>query len=74
VRQLDAEPARGTENGLACADVDLAIVDGESGGLGAFRAHVPISPNVPTPSLRFTRASAFLRKRMDCRINPGNGD
>ena len=27
MRQLDAEPARGAENGLALADVDLAAVE-----------------------------------------------
>ena len=29
MRQLDAEPARGAENRLAVADIDLAVVDGE---------------------------------------------
>src|SRR5262249_58271052 len=33
VRQLDVEPARGAEDGLAGADVDLAIVDEEGLGL-----------------------------------------
>jgi hypothetical protein len=32
MRELDAETARGAENGLAGADVDLAIVDRESLG------------------------------------------
>ena len=29
MRQLDAEPARGAEDGLALADVDLAVVEDE---------------------------------------------
>jgi hypothetical protein len=29
MRQLDAEPARGVEDGLAGADFDFAVVDGE---------------------------------------------
>src|SRR5579871_104520 len=36
MRQLDAEPARGAENGLAVADVDVAAVDAEGlAGRGA---------------------------------------
>ena len=34
MRQLDPEPAGGTEDGLAGADLDLAIVDAEGAGLG----------------------------------------
>src|SRR5439155_4739884 len=42
MRQLDPEPARGAEDGLAGADVDLAIVDGE--GLSFVGAH-DFTPN-----------------------------
>ena len=38
VRQLDAEPARGAEDGLAVANVDLAVVDGE--GVGFWRVRI----------------------------------
>src|SRR5262249_55497805 len=41
MRQLDVEPARGAKDGLARADVDLAVVDEE--GLRLFGlAHRPI--------------------------------
>src|SRR5690606_39625499 len=41
VRQLDAEPARGVEDGFAGADVDLAAVDEEglAGGAAALAGH-----------------------------------
>ena len=32
MRQLDAEPERGVEDGLAGADIDFAVVDGEALG------------------------------------------
>ena len=35
MRQLDAEPPRGVEDGLAGADVDLAVVDHEGVGCRA---------------------------------------
>jgi hypothetical protein len=35
MRQLDADPARGAEDGLAGANVDLVLVDGE--GIGFVR-------------------------------------
>ena len=38
MRQLDAEPERGVEDGLAGADVDFAVVDQE--GVGLLRVHV----------------------------------
>jgi hypothetical protein len=46
VRQLDAEPARGAENRLAVADVDVAAVDAERlAGRGAAGA----TPGLPSP-------------------------
>src|SRR5438045_8406711 len=66
MRQLDAEPARGAEDGLALADVDLAVIDGEGRGLaGTVRAHartcaavivlVPLSCRPGDPRLRGDR-------------------
>ncbi len=51
VRQLDVEPARGAEDGLARADVDLALVDEE--GVGLRVAHL-----IAHRSLSLTNASA----------------
>ncbi len=39
MRQLDADPRRGAEDRLACADIDLAVVEQEGVRLGVVVAH-----------------------------------
>ena len=56
MRQLDAEPARGAEDGFAVADVDLAVVDHE--GLAVGRPCRPYRARMRTPACRRRHAAA----------------
>src|SRR5262245_61724655 len=59
VRKLDAEAARGAENGLAVADVDLALINAEGRAFGlSVRAHYVIPMSLTAWSARPGNISA----------------